>query len=122
MFKINSALVFSLIMSFSMVAHADQTPGDIQSQIGAQLGITHDSITQILNKMDQQSQTEDGMAHADYKKKAVQERVKISAALSKFESYLKDSLFPELRSDLVNYNVVYTSNQYSDAEKAALLS
>jgi hypothetical protein len=115
-------LSLSLLIAISCGSvFADQAPTDVQAQIGAQLGITHDSITQLLNKMDQQNQTNDGMAHADYKKKAVQERAKVQAALSSFESYLRDSLFPELRSDLVGYNSVYSSTQYSDAQKTMLL-
>jgi len=116
-------LSLSILIAISCCSvFADQTPSDAQSQIGAQLGITHDSITQLLDKMDQQSQTNDGMAHADYKKKVVQENAKIKTALSVFESYLRDSLFPELRSDLVNYNSIYSSNQYSEAQKTILLS
>jgi hypothetical protein len=123
-----NALLKNIVLSGSVAlmtvgaALADQTPTDAQAQIGAQLGITHDSITQLLSKMDQQSQTNDGMAHADYKIKAVQEHAKVQAALNEFESYLRDNLFPEVRSDLVTYNAIYTSDAYSDAEKKTLLA
>jgi hypothetical protein len=118
----NIVLSGSIAMMAAGAAFADQTPTDAQAQIGAQLGITHDSITQLLSKMDQQSQTSDGMAHADYKIKAIQEHAKVQAALDQFESYLRDNLFPEVRSDLVTYNSIYTSNEYSDAQKQSLLA
>ena len=118
----NIILSGSMALALTSLALADQTPSDAQSQIGAQLGITHDSITQLLNKMEQQSQTDDGMAHADYKIKAQKEHAAVQAALGKFESYLRDGLFPEIRSDLASYNSIYTSNAYSDAQKLVLLT
>jgi len=111
-----------MLATLAGTAFADQTPQDAQSQIGAQLGITHDSITQLLNKMDQQSQTNDGMVHADYKIKAQQEHAAVQAALSKFETYLRDSLFPEIRSDLASYNSIYVSGAYTDDQKKGLLA
>jgi len=117
----NIVLSGSIALMTAGMAIADQTPGDAQTQIGAQLGVTHDAITQLLSKMEQQSQTDDGMAHADYKIKAQKEHAVVQTALEKFESYLRDSLFPEIRSDLASYNSIYTSNAYSDAQKQVLL-
>jgi len=111
-----------LTLGLSIGALADQNPNaDVQVQIGAQLGITHDSIAQLLNKMEQQSQTDDGMEHADYKKKSIQTRAKVQTALDAFEGYLRTELFPEVKSDLAGYNEIYQSQAYGVTEKADLL-
>ena len=113
-----------MILGFTGLTFAQQNPNlnaDIQVQIGAQLGITHDSITQLLNKLDQQNQTDDGMEHADYKVKSIQTRAKVQKALSAFEDYLRSDLFPELKSYLAEYNKIYLSHDYGDAEKSDLL-
>jgi hypothetical protein len=116
------ASVAALSGSFSV--HADdqpQTAVDSQAQIGATLNATGDSIQQLLDKMSAQK-PHDSFQHADYLAKSAKVQAKIEAAFSNFKQVLANDILPKLESYMADYDSIATSTNYSDSQKAALLS
>ena len=97
-----------------------QAPSDVPQEINAQMGVTHDEIEHILEKLNS-STLPPGTDAGDYVRSSGAFRDKVAKAVETFENSLKNDILPKAAPFISRYDALYNTPTYGAVQKEILL-
>jgi len=121
--RILKAAIFGACLSTSTLALAQSTTpplSDAPKEVAAQIGVTHDAIAAILQKIGSGKGTQGFNAH-DYLSSLETFKTPIEKATETFENRLRDEILPQVSKLADFYNSIYNSEGFTQEQKSQLM-